>query len=117
MAEKLPPFDSDAEEAVNGSLLIDGSCFKDISGILEAGDFLSAPNKSIFAAACALFERGVTIDIITVKQELDMSGVLAKVGGVAYLNSLMAATPTSLDARYYAEIVKRLSVFRQLITV
>ena len=117
MAEKLPPFDSDAEEAVNGSLLIDGSCFKDISGILEAGDFLSAPNKSIFAAACALFERGVTIDIITVKQELEMSGVLAKVGGVAYLNSLMAATPTSLDARYYAEIVKRLSVFRQLITV
>jgi replicative DNA helicase len=113
---KLAPYDLEAEEAVNGSLLVDGPVYKDIAGILAPTDFLSDTNKLIFAAASALYKRGVSIDLITLRQELEMAGAFDKIGGVPYLNHLLTATPTALDVRYYADIVKRLSIFRQLIT-
>ncbi len=43
--DKLPPHDIDAEEAVNGSLLIDGRAIYDASIILKPADFYSEQNK------------------------------------------------------------------------
>jgi len=115
-ADHLPPHDQDAEEAVNGSLLIDGKAVYEVAAILRPDDFLSEGNKWIFQACLTLFQREEAINTITVAQELERIGRLEKCGGVPYLHHLVSIVPTSLDIEHYAQIVYRLSIMRQLIT-
>lgn len=114
--DKLPPHDIDAEEAVIGSLLIDGAAIYKIATLLQASDFYSERSSLIYGACLALHERpDGAIDQITVAQELDRIGKLEACGGAAYLSHLIAICPTSLDIEDYAQIVYRLSVMRHLI--
>ena len=109
--DKLPPHDTEAEEAVLGSLLIDGGALQKI-GTLSARDFYTERNKWIYEA-CLSVKR---INQITVAEELERNQKFEKCGGGAYLCHLISVVPTSLDIEYYAEIVSRLSASRHLIT-
>ena len=113
--EKLPPHDIDAEEAVNGSLLIDGKAIYNTAVLLKPEDFYSEQNRWIYQACLSLYQRNEAINQITVAQELDRQGKLEKCGGAAYLSHLISVVPTSLDIEHYARIVSRLSIMRQLI--
>jgi len=108
---KLPPHDIDAEEAVIGSLLIDGDAINQIL-FLQSGDFYCERNSKVYEACLAV----PVINQITVAYELNRRGVLDQCGGAAYLSHLISIVPTSLDIEYYARIVKDLAVYRQLIT-
>ena len=114
--EKLPPHDIDAEEAVIGSLLIDGTAIYRIATLLQASDFYSERNSLVYGACLSLYQRDEAINQITVAQELDRGGKLEACGGAAYLSHLISICPTSLDIEHYAQIVYRLSVMRHLIT-
>jgi replicative DNA helicase len=113
--DKLPPHDTDAEEAVIGSLLIDGSSIHKVATILQPADFHSERNSLIYGACLSLYERDEAIDQITVAQELDRQGKLETCGGAANLSHLIAICPTSLDIEHYGQIVYRLSTMRRLI--
>ncbi|MDP2729311.1 MAG: DnaB-like helicase C-terminal domain-containing protein [Dehalococcoidales bacterium] len=110
---KLPPHNIDAEDNVIGSLLIDGDLIHGLN--LEPSDFYHEINQFIFSACIALAERAVSINQITLAQELNEKGKLEAAGGAAYLSHLIASCATSLDCRYYADIVKRLATYRGLI--
>ena len=116
--EKLPPRDLDAEEAVIGSLLIDGAAIYKIASFLEASYFYHEQPRSIYEACRALYERPDpdAINQITVAQELARQGRLESSGGAAYLSHLISICPTSLDIENYAQIVYRLSIMRRLIS-
>jgi replicative DNA helicase len=62
-----------------------------------------------------LYRRTEAINQITVARELAQQNKLEDVGGAAYLSHLVASVPTSLHIEYYARIVSRLDVMRQLI--
>jgi replicative DNA helicase len=116
--DKLPPHDIDAEEAVIGSLLIEGTAIHKIAALLnEPSHFYSERNSLIYGACLALYQRpeNEAINQITVAQELDRQGKLVECGGAAYLSHLIAICPTPLDIEHYAQIVYRLSVMRRLI--
>ncbi len=113
---KLPPHDIDAEEAVNGSLLIDGAAIYEIAPLLKSEDFFSEQNRLIYAACIALCQRSDAINQITVADELERQKSLAAAGGAAYLSHLISIVPTSLDIEHYARIVYRMSVMRNLIS-
>jgi len=113
--ERLPPHDIDAEEAVIGSLLIDGTAIYQIATLLQPSNFYSERNAQIFSACLALYQRNEAINQITLAQELDRQGKLEPCGGAAYLSHLISIVPTSLDIEHYAQIVFRLSVMRYLI--
>jgi len=115
--EKLPPHDSDAEENVVGSLLIDGTAIYKIATFLQPQDFYTEQNSLIYEACLALYERAdeVAIDQITVAQELAHRGKLEVCGGAAYLSHLVSIVATSLHIEHYAQIVYRLSLMRRLI--
>ncbi len=115
--EKQLPMDIDAEEAVNGSLLIDGGAFNKIATLLHPSDFYTEVGQFIYTACGTLNERREAINQITVAQELDRQGKLGACGGAAYLSHLISIVPTSLDIENYAQIVKRLSVSRRAITL
>ncbi|UCH51674.1 MAG: replicative DNA helicase [Chloroflexota bacterium] len=113
--EKLPPHDIDAEESVNGSLLIDGTVIYKIATFLQQSDFYSEQNQWIYGACLSLYHRNEAINQITVAQELARQEKLEACGGAAYLSHLISIVPTTLDIEHYAQIVYRLSVMRQLI--
>jgi replicative DNA helicase len=114
--EKLPPHDIDAEEAVVGSLLIDGSAIYQIATLLQPSSFYSERNAQLFGACRQLYQRNEAINQITLAQELDRQGKLEACGGAAYLSHLISIVPTSLDIEHYAHIVYRLSIMRHLIS-
>lgn len=113
--EKLPPHDIDAEEAVIGSLLIDGSAIYKIDALLQQAGFYSERNGEIYGACLSLYQRNEAINQITVAQELARQEKLEACGGAAYLSHLISICPTSLDIEHYAQIVYRLSLMRRLI--
>jgi len=113
--EKLPPHDIDAEEAVTGSLLVDGTAIYKIATFLQPPDFYHEPSQWVYGACLSLYQRGEAINQITVAQELARQGKLEPCGGAAYLSHLISIVPTSLDIEHYAQIVYRLSVMRGLI--
>jgi replicative DNA helicase len=112
---RLPPNDSDAEEAVIGSLLIDGTAIFQIADFLQPADFYYEPNRWLYEASLALYQRDEAINQVTLAQELSRQGRLESCGGAARLSYLISICPTSLDIEHYARIVYRLSVMRQLI--
>ncbi|MBC8274951.1 MAG: replicative DNA helicase [Chloroflexi bacterium] len=114
--QKLPPHDIDAEEAVIGSLLIDGAAIDRVTSILGQADyFYSEQARWLYEAGLALDQRNEAINQITLAQELNRQGKLEACGGVAFLSHLVSIVPTSLDIEYYAQIVYRLAISRRLI--
>ena len=114
-SDKLPPHDIDAEEAVIGSLLIDGIAIHKIAPFLDQADFYGERNQWIYGACLALSQRDEAVNQITLAQELDRQKKLEDCGGAAYLSHLISIVPTSLDVEHYAQIVYRLSIMRHLI--
>lgn len=114
-AEKLPPHDPDAEEAVVGSLLIDGEAINKISPLVKAEDFYRERNRWCYEACQSLYRRGEAIDQISVARELSLHERLNEVGGPAYLSHVVSAVPTSVHIEYFARIVNQTATMRRLI--
>ena len=114
-AEKLLPHDTEAEESVLGSILIDGECLTRLVPLLKQGDFYRERNQLCFDAALSLFQRDQAVDQITLAGELSRTEKLDLVGGMAYLSHLVSITPTSVHAEDYAQVVSRTSNMRRLI--
>ncbi|WP_392654668.1 replicative DNA helicase [Dehalococcoides sp. THU4] len=109
------PYDTEAEQALIGALLIDGYCITEVMPIVKPDDFFSENFRQMFIACLAMNQRGEAINTITLAQELERTDQLAKVGGTGQLASAANACPTSLDAEHYANIVARLATSRRLI--
>ena len=114
-AEKLPPHDPDAEEAVVGSLLIDGETINRIATVVKSEDFYRERNRWCYEACQSLYHRGEAIDQISVARELSLKDRLEEVGGAAYLSHLVNVVPTSVHAEFFAQIVNRTATMRRLI--
>ena len=115
VAERLPPHDIAAEEAVIGSLLIDSEAVFRVASLLRPDDFFRERNRWAYEASLALFERSEVIPPVSVAHELARGDRLEELGGAAYLSQLIASTPTSVHVEHYAGLVRRLAVFRRLI--
>ena len=115
-AEKLPPHDTDAEEAVVGSLLIGGTdTMAEVVGIVKAADFYRAANRWCYEACAELYQRHEDIDQVSVAGVLTRHGRLAEAGGPAYLSHLIYVVPTSTHAAHYAKTIADAAVKRRLI--
>jgi replicative DNA helicase len=115
LAERLPPHDIQAEDAVVGSLLIDGNSITRILGFLDPEHFYRERNRWCYEGCKALFDRNEAINQVTLAHELESKGRLADIGGSAYLSYLVSTTPTSVHLEHYARIVQRTAIMRRLI--
>lgn len=116
-SSKLPPQNIDAEQSLLGSLLIDKDAIVRISEILHPHNFYrTEQHGSIYEAMQKLFERREPIDIVTLTEELKKNGNLDKIGGAAYLTTLVNTVPTSAHLEQYARIIKEHAIRRNLIT-
>jgi replicative DNA helicase len=111
----LAPHSRQAEEAVIGAVLINPDVYVELSEFLQAQDFYIHRLRFVWQAFSRLNERRVPIDFLTVSETLSQSGQLEEVGGEAALTGLLNATPTSLHAEAYGQIVRESAIRRQML--
>lgn len=110
-----PPHSIEAEQAVLGSLLIDGNAWDQVADIVVATDFYRPDHRLIFQALGELVAMGRPGDVVTVSEQLERLGKLSDAGGLAYLGTLARDTPTAANVRAYASIVHERALLRALI--
>ena len=106
--------DRKAEQAVNGSILIDPDVLLKLAGTLAPEDFYYERDRHVYGAALALYEQQQPIDYLTMCGQLEHTGHLNEIGGAAYLTELIEHTPTAMNADSYADTLLRLSLRRRL---
>jgi replicative DNA helicase len=114
-AERVPPHNMEAEQSLLGSMFLSVDAVENALPVVEAEDFYRPAHQKIYGAVKHLHLRGEAVDQITVAARLESSGELDAAGGKPYLLDIASAVPTAANAEYYARIVKRTSMLRQLI--
>jgi len=113
--EKGLPQNLEAERSVLGAVLLDSTSLSSVVPILSEEDFFPDTHRRIYRGMLELFQRSAEIDLLTLKEELDRTGAVAKAGGTSYLTSLIDAVPDVANVEHYARIVKEKSTLRRLI--
>jgi replicative DNA helicase len=117
LKDAVPSHNEDAEIATLGAVLIDAEALPTIIPLLRPDDFYRGAHQRIYEGVLALFDRGQSIDLITLSDELRARGTLDLCGGSAYISRLTSAVPTSANVEYYARIVQAGSIRRTLARV
>lgn len=112
---KVMPSDVEAEQSIIGSCLIDENAIIDAVEILVKDDFYREDNKIIFDCISNMHLRNEPVDIITLKNELEIRGKLEAIGGIEYIASLPDRVPTTANVEKYINIVKQKAIKRNLI--
>ena len=113
--DRTPPQNIEAEQAVLGAVLLDSDALIPTSERLLPDDFYRAAHQKLFEAMLNISSRNEPLDVITLTSELANQGLLEEVGGVSYLNDLLASVPTASNVDYYAKMVEEKSTLRRLI--
>jgi replicative DNA helicase len=114
---RIPPHSVEAEQAVLGGLLLDNHAWDKIADYISASDFYRADHRLLYQHVSSLIGSGKPADVITVAESLERSGKLDDAGGLPYLAALAQNTPSAVNIRRYAEIVRDRAVMRQLVSI
>ena len=111
----VPPQNVEAEQAVLGTILLQDKSLLKVVEILSAEDFYRDAHKVIFEAMVTLFEKREPHDLITVTSLLSDQNRLDRIGGPAYLASLIDVIPFTGTLVHHATIIRKKAILRRLI--
>ena len=114
---RIPPYNTDAEQALLGAILINNAAYLRVSEFLQPEHFGNAVHGRIFAAIGKLLGRGQIANPVTLKNLFDQDGALTEIGGAQYLARLAGAAVTIINAEDYGRAVHDLFLRRELITL
>jgi replicative DNA helicase len=117
LALKVPPHSVEAEQSLLGGLLLDNTAFDRIADLVAAEDFYRDDHRRLYRHLARLIGEGKPADVVTVAESVEASEDKDRTGGPAYLGSLAQNTPSALNIRRYAELVRERSVQRRLAQV
>lgn len=117
LADKVPPHNVEAEQAVLGALLLNWSAMAEVVSILKADRFYSIQNQIIYEAMLRLYSKSIAGDTISLINELTSEGKLEQSGGAAYIASLTETVPSAANIEYYAQVVIDRAARRDLIKI
>ena len=115
MIERIPPHNTEAEKSVLGAAMLSKDALADVFDVVKPEDFYHASHKVIFTVMIELFRNNISVDIVTVCEELKKKKALELVGGRAYVASLSSEAPSTIIAAQYAKIVAEKASMRLLI--
>src|ERR671922_416801 len=114
---RVAPYNTEAEQALLGAILINNAAYLRVSEFLQPEHFGNAVHGRIFAAVGKLLARGQIANPVTLKNLFDQDGALAEIGGAQYLARLAEAAVTIINAEHYGRTIHDLHLRRELITV
>jgi len=97
--------------------MLDNRSWDDIADIVNEQDFYRHDHSLILRAIDALAADDKPYDVVTVSEWLGSRGELETIGGLAYLSILANDTPTAVNVKAYADIVREYSILRRLIQI
>src|SRR5438132_12069723 len=109
VALRVPPHSVEAEQSLLGALLIDNQAFDRVADLVTAEDFYRDDHRRIWRHISKLIEANRPADVVTVSESVEASEDKDKTGGAAYLGLLAQNTPSALNIRRYAELVRERS--------
>ena len=117
LALRVPPHSVEAEQSLIGGLLLDNHAFDRVADLVSGEDFYRDDHRRIFRHVAKLIEAGKPADVVTVSESIEASEDKDRTGGPAYLGALAQNTPSALNIRRYAELVRERAVQRRLAQV
>lgn len=114
--ERTLPHNLEAERSVLGAILLHNDAYEKIGDALTAPDFYREAHRIIYESITRIMERrDGSVDLVTIKEDLDRAGELEEAGGPVYISALVDGVPRSTNVRHYAEIVHEKATLRRLI--
>ena len=117
LSQRLPPQNTQAEQALLGALLANNKAYERVSEFLIAEHFVDPIHARIYTAISRRVEAGQLADAVTLKAEFEHSGVLDEVGGTAFLAQLLSAMVGIINAGEYGRAIQDAWIRRQLIDI
>lgn len=108
------PHSVEAEQSVLGSMLIDARCVPEVVEGLKPEDFYLRQNREIYETIYSMFNYSLTIDPVTVLDQMRRSGVYDENTSRNYILQLMEITPTAANVKEYVSIVRDKSLLRRI---
>lgn len=113
------PASSEAEQHVLGCSILDGTpsnpIFEQAAHSLDPEMFFIPSHRIVFAAMSRLFLANCVLDPMVICEELRRTGDLERVGGMAFIASLIDGVPRFTNIESYVRIVREKFQLRQLI--
>lgn len=114
---KQVPYSLEAEQAVIGSIILDGERLARVAEIIKAEDFYVEKHKEIYAILQRMYLESQSIDLITLLNNLVSTGSYDEDNAKTYVKQLCEMVPSVSNIEDYAKIVRDKSLLRKLITV
>ncbi len=111
---KQLPHSAEAEQAVLGSMLIDPRCIPEVIDKLRPDDFYLRQNREIYETIYSMFNYSLTIDPVTVLENMKQNGYYQENQSRGYMLQLMDTTPTAANVKEYIDILKDKTLLRRV---
>mgnify|MGYP000871630745 CR=1 FL=1 len=109
------PQSLEAERAVLGGIMLDGSQALSIAEVLDPDDFYSDKHQALFRQLLAMAQADQPTELLAVVDRIAATNTGEEVGGIAYVSALVDQVPSVESLEYYARIVRQRAVSRRLI--
>lgn len=110
------PYSPEAEQAVLGAIIYEPECFGRVAEILTKPDFFHmSMHKLIYSTMLSMFTQGISIDFVTLYEELKHEKSFDPTEGKTYLAALVENCPSVSNVEVYAKLVRDKYDVRQLI--
>jgi len=101
----IPPHDVEAEKAFLCCIMTDSDALIKSGVTMQEHYFYNKALKIVFKATQALTAINATVDLVSLKNQLNKTGKLSEVGGIPGLMEIMGTVSTSANVKHYAEII------------
>ncbi|MEK7635039.1 MAG: replicative DNA helicase [Patescibacteria group bacterium] len=112
---RIPPNNTEAERALLGSVMLRPEVMFEITDLVSPASFYSEKHRIIFETMMDLFAKRNPTDMLTVSARLKEKNMLEEIGGNTYLGELVNSVPSAANATYYAQIIQKKFIARNLI--
>lgn len=115
---KVPPQAPDLEEAVLGACMLEKDTFSTVMEILRTEEcFYMDAHQKVYGAMRRLFDKGTSVDLLTITEELRKTNELELIGGAYFLTKLTMSVLSSAHVEAHARIVMEKFMQREMIRI
>ena len=115
--ERQPPQAIEAEKWLLGAMMLSEEVIGDAIEIIRESDFYHPPHRALWRLIVSMWTNRRPIDLVTLPAAAESAGLIAAVGGAAYIVDIFTVVNAANNWRHYAEIIRESSIARQVIEV
>lgn len=113
--KRVMPHNTEAEQAVIGSMIVGEGAVSTAAELLTGEDFYNRQYGIFFDTILEITDSGKPMDVVVLQDKLREKDLPPEMYSVDAMRTLMTAVPTSVNVKYYANIVAEKSLLRKMI--